>query len=193
MAKVTQEFQSAPMGRRVVFQMVLGIGGACVAFAVGIIVAFERHARHYSRGDLMALFIGPFLAIALAVPAFLRERSRVSKIRIEENVLVLGKQSYPLEGLVSAERDSDVLRGARRTIPDGITISYPFAFGKRNLPGKFSSIQGTYKSKRLGKFYAFLTGTEHAVLLRWPDRAVAVSPADTEFFIYMVRLAAGLR
>ncbi|HEY5079215.1 MAG TPA: PH domain-containing protein, partial [Opitutaceae bacterium] len=65
--------------------------------------------------------------------------------------------------------------------------------GRRNVSGKLASIQGTFKSKKLGKFYAFLTGTENAVVIRWPDKSVAVSPADTEFFIYMVRSGAGLR
>jgi len=55
------------------------------------------------------------------------------------------------------------------------------------------SIRGSFRSKRLGKFYAFVTDTEKAVVLRWPDKAVAVSPMDTEFFIHMARSAGGLR
>jgi hypothetical protein len=38
-----------------------------------------------------------------------------------------------------------------------------------------------------------MTDSDHAVVLRWPDKVVAVSPADTEFFIYSARAAAGLR
>ena len=59
--------------------------------------------------------------------------------------------------------------------------------------GGLGAIRGRYWSKRLGKFDAFLTGSENAVVLRWPDKVVAVSPADTEFFIYSARAAAGLK
>ena len=38
-----------------------------------------------------------------------------------------------------------------------------------------------------------MTGTEYAVIVRWPDKVVAVSPADTEFFIFSAQKAAGLR
>jgi hypothetical protein len=59
--------------------------------------------------------------------------------------------------------------------------------------GGLGAIRGRFKSKRIGKFDAFLTDTDHAVVLRWPDKTVAVSPADPEFFILIARSAAGLR
>jgi hypothetical protein len=180
------------MGKRVVIQMVVGIGAVCAAFTVGVVVAFQNHMKHPQDGDWIAAFGAPAVAIVVGVPAFLVERSRVATFRIDENVLVLGKQKYPLEGLTSVDRDPDVLRGARRTLADGIT-AFHLLGGKWNISGKFSSIQGTFKTKKLGKFYAFLTGTENAVVLRWTDKAVAVSPADPEFFIYLVRSGAGLR
>ena len=195
MAMVTQEFTSAPMGRRVVFQMVFGIGAVCVGFTVGIIAAFQAELKqpHQNPYNWIFVLLGPVVALAAGVPAFLCERSRVARFRIEENVLVLGKQSYPLEGAVAVERDPDVLKGARRTFGSGLAGLRILGFGKSNISGKFVSIQGMFRSKRLGRFYAFLTGTEKAVIVRWPDKAVAVSPSDPEFFIYMVRSGAGLR
>jgi hypothetical protein len=192
MATVTQDFESAPLGRRVVLQMIFGIGTACMASVIGAVVAFQAQARHHQGKDWVIAFIGPVLGFVVAVPLFFMERSRVSRFRIEENILVLSKQKYPLEGLVSVERDPEVLRRARRTLRGGNSVFRSLATGS-NFSGKLSSIQGTFKSKKTGKFYAFLTGTENAVVLRWPDKAVAVSPADPEFFIYMVRSAAGLR
>ena len=56
-----------------------------------------------------------------------------------------------------------------------------------------ASIRGRYWSKQSGKFDAFMTDPEKAVVLRWPDRLVAVSPADPEFFILCARSAAGLK
>jgi hypothetical protein len=66
---------------------------------------------------------------------------------------------------------------------------------KRKIGGNggLGAIRGRFKSKRIGKFDAFLTDTDHAVVLRWPDKTVAVSPADPEFFILIARSAAGLR
>ena len=58
--------------------------------------------------------------------------------------------------------------------------------------GGLGSIRGRFWSKRMGKFDAFLTGTENAVVLTWPASKVTVSPADPEFFIHIVRKAAEL-
>ena len=59
--------------------------------------------------------------------------------------------------------------------------------------GRTGIFRGYCKSKRMGKFYRFLTNPEKAVVLRWPDNVVAVSPADPEFFMLMSRKAAGLQ
>jgi hypothetical protein len=193
MAKVTQEFQSAPMGKRVIIQMIVGIGAMAFAFTVGILVAFQGQVRHHREKEWLATFIAPVAAIVVALPTFFAERVRVAAFRIDENVLVLGKQQYPLAGVVSVDRDPEVLRGARRCLADGIPGFRIMGIGKRNVAGKMASIQGTFKSKKLGQFYAFLTGTENAVVVRWSDRTVTVSPADPEFFIYMIRSGAGLR
>jgi hypothetical protein len=194
MATVNQEFQSAPAGRRVVAQMFFGFGAMLVAFVFAVGIAYHRQRGHplFSTEWILSLFF-PFLGILLALPAFLRERARIAQFRIEENVLVLGKERFPLEGLVEVARDPQVLRRARRAFAGQAVIRRLRAPGTSNGQGKFCSIIGTFKSERLGKFYAFLSGTENAVVLRWPDKAVAVSPADAEFFIYMARSAAGLR
>jgi hypothetical protein len=192
MATVNQEFQSAPAGRRVMAQMFFGFVAMLVGFVFAVGIAYHRR-RPVSSTDWVLSLCFPFMAILLAVPAFLRERARIAQFRIEENVLVLGKERFPLEGLVEVARDPLVLRKARRTLTGQAVIRKLRAPGTSNGQGKFCSIIGTFRSQRLGKFYAFLSGTENAVVLRWPDKAVAVSPVDTEFFIYMARSAAGLR
>jgi hypothetical protein len=121
--------------------------------------------------------LGPLIPIAFFLASYLRERSMGSQISIEDNTLVLRKKRFALEGLTAAVRDPEVLRGARKRV------------GNSGL----GSIRGKFTSKRLGKFEAFLTDPASAVVLTWPDKVVAVSPSDPEFFVYSARSAAGLR
>ncbi len=74
-------------------------------------------------------------------------------------------------------RDPDILKWAFRTGGNG----------------GLGAIHGRFWSKRVGKFEAFMTDPEKAVVLRWPGRTVAVSPQDPEFFIFTVRKASGLK
>jgi len=192
MATVNQVFQSAPMGRRVVFGIAFAFGMLLIVFGINLYFVGLKFDSHISRfwigiaADSRAaagarLFqvlapLLPLLPLLLVVPSLLIERSRVSQFSIQQNILVIGRKRYPLEGLVEVGKDPQVLTGAR----------------KRWGNGGLGAIRGKYRSKRLGNFETFLTYTEHAVVLRWPDKVVAVSPADPEFFIYSARAAAGL-
>jgi hypothetical protein len=177
MATVFQEFQSAPMGRRV--WRVTGFAFLSYAVLVAFYLVFASRWR--AMNTEMAVHwittLAPLLGPVLTAPFFFFERTKVSRFSIADNNLVLGKKSYPLAGLVSAERDPKIMC---------------WAFKKYGNDG-LGAIRGRFWSKRVGKFEAFLTGTENAVVLRWPDRVVAVSPADPEFFITCARSAAGLR
>jgi hypothetical protein len=176
MATVTQEFHSAPMGKRVLFPTVFtfSILGAVLAFNVLFVL---RGLRREPFTDRITVALAPLVGLSVVVPIFLFERAKVARFRIEENCLVLGRKRFPLEGVVEVQRDPEVMRWAIKQFANG----------------GLGSLRGSFRSKRLGKFYAFMTGTENAVILRWPDKVVAVSPADPEFFIYSVRSAAGLR
>jgi hypothetical protein len=54
------------------------------------------------------------------------------------------------------------------------------------------AISGRFRSKRLGWFRAYVTDGERAVVLRWPDRCVVISPDQPSWFIETVRKRAGL-
>ena len=83
---------------------------------------------------------------------------------------------FPLAGLVSASPDREALRGAwKMRGNDGL-----------------GAVAGRFRSKRLGAFRAYLTDAEHAVVLRWPDRCVVISPEQHSWFIETVRKRAGL-
>jgi PH (Pleckstrin Homology) domain-containing protein len=174
MATVNQVFPSAPMGRRVVLTLCGVLGVLFLVFVVSAYVALVK-VQHAPASARIFQVLAPLFPIAVFAASFLWERSGASQFSIEDNVLVLRKKRYPLQGLVAAERDPQVMRNARRR------------FGSSGA----GSICGKFRSKRLGNFEAFLTDPENAVVLRWPDRVLAVSPADPEFFIYSARAAAG--
>jgi hypothetical protein len=182
MASVNQEFESAPMGGCIYRQMVGGFVVMVLAFAIGSTAAITTHHGHTASVDWIALAFGPLFGLAIAIPAYLKERSRVARFRIDENCLVLGKERFPLSGVVEITRDPEILRGARKVFGGGAL------FRRRGMTDGF---RGYCKSKRIGRFYRFLTNTDNAVVLKWPDNIVAVSPADPEFFILMARKASG--
>jgi hypothetical protein len=177
MTSVTQDFQSAPAGRRVVVTMIFIFAIIFAAIAVNAAFAFKALHAHSSSASRTAAVLGPLVGLLVVLPVFLFQRSRIARFRIEENCLVLGRKRYPLEGLVDVARDPGILRWAFKIAGnDGL-----------------GAIRGRYWSKRVGKFDAFLTDPEKAVVLRWPGRVVAVSPEDPEFFIMCARSAAGLK
>jgi len=176
MATVTQEFPSAPMGKRVLFPTVFTFAILLAVLAFNLVLALTELPRiRITR--MITVALAPLVGLPVLVPMFLFERAKVARFRIEENCLVLGRKRFPLQGVVEVQRDPDVMRWAIKQFANG----------------GLGSIRGSFRSKRLGKFYAFMTGTENAVVLRWPDKVVAVSPADPEFFIYSVRSAAGIK
>ena len=174
MATVNQEFPSAPMGGRMVRTVVVSAALLLVITFVGIWIA-RRHARGHMKTLIEARIVGvPLGTLIMMAPLFLYERSKVARFAIRDNCLVLGGKSYPLLGLVEVARDPEVMRGAIKIVGNG----------------GLGAVRGRYRSKRIGTFHAFLSSTENAVVLRWTDRVVAVSPADPEFFIMCARSAA---
>ncbi len=177
MATVNQEFQSAPMGRRIVIRTVVVLVVTLVGASLSMAVAFNARPSRATFETKMVATVAPLCGLIIVIPVALFQRSRIARFRIDENCLVLGRKRYPLEGLVGVAPDPNILRWAFR----------------RRGNGGLGAIRGRYWSKRVGTFEAFMTDPEKAVVLRWPDRVVAVSPSDAEFFIYSVRSATGLK
>jgi hypothetical protein len=195
MTTVNQEFESAPLGRRVVGSMIFTLVITLGMIVVDLVVLFPivRHRygmapavaptmRMVTRGDLTPgtifwMLASPIGVLLIITIKFFYERAKTARFRIEDNELVLGSKHYPLAGMTDIAPDPEILRWAIRTRGNG----------------GIGSIRGHFRSRRVGKFEAFLTDNAKAVVLRWPDRTVAVSPADTEFFIHSARTAAGQR
>ncbi len=177
MATITQDFQSAPMGRRVLVPTLLSLSIVLGLFLFDFVMSIGSMHRARTE-DRVAVAVAPLVGVVVLGALFLKDYPKVQRFRIEENILVLDSKRFPLQGVTEVGRDPNVMKWAIKT-------------GLANAG--IGAIRGTFRSRRLGKFYAFMTGTEKAVVLRWADRVVAVSPDDPEFFILSVRSAAGLR
>jgi hypothetical protein len=177
MATVNQEFPSAPMGGRVIRTVILSV----VIFLVIVVAATWSIARLGSRGLTSTMILtavgAPLVGLLMMVPIFLYERSRVAMFTIKDDCLLLGGKSYPLRGAVAIARDPDIMKWAMKLYGNG----------------GLGAIRGRFWSKRVGTFQASLTDADYAVVLRWPDRVIAVSPADPEYFITCAKSAAGIR
>ena len=77
----------------------------------------------------------------------------------------------PLAGLVAVETDREALRGAWKI------------FGNDGL----GAYAGRFRSRKLGRFRAYVSDPAWAVVLRWPDRCLVVSPAQPGEFTDAVR------
>jgi hypothetical protein len=178
MPTVNQVFQSAPTGRRFVLSMAVSLTLIAIVLAAQVIVFVQIRSRHPEPvSDLMWMIAAPVGTLVIVSAKLYHDRAQVVRFKIEDSVLVIGKKRYPLAGAVNIDRDPDILRSAFKIPGNGGTGAF----------------RGRYWSRRVGKFDAYLTGDENAVVVRWPDRVVAVSPADTEFFVLAARAAAGIR
>ena len=177
MESVSQGFESAPPGRRLVATATFVMAIVLVAIVAEVFIAFRVMPAKSPHLDRVVVTLAPLSVLLIGLPVFFVQRAQVARFRIEDSCLVLGRKRYPLAGLADISRDPEILRWAVRTRGNG----------------GLGAIRGRYWSKRVGKFEAFMTDPEKAVVLRWPDRVVAVSPADQEFFILCAKSAAGLR
>ena len=119
--------------------------------------------------------------IAPAVVAALWFSARIRRYRLVGGELQiempLRTVRFPLEELNDVTPDREALRGARKIV------------GNNGL----GSINGRFRSKHLGPFRAYVTDRDHAVVLRWPDRCLVISPQQPSLFVETVRQRAGLR
>ena len=166
-------FEPAPAGSRVRLATVLTL--AVVVIAMAATTAAMVHERRPPPWP--AFLAAPVVVLALAVSWF---GARVRRYRLTADGLRVERAfqtvRFTLAGLESAVSDRGALQGARK-------ISGNDGLG---------AVAGRFRSKRLGRFRAYLTDAEHAVVLRWPDRCLVISPQQHSLFIESVRKRAGL-
>ena len=167
------EFAPAPIGTRVRMMTLLSIVSAVVvATAIPVLLLEARHPPPWP--VFLMTGIAPTVVAAIWFTArILRYRVVEAELQVE---LPFRTVRFPLEGLKDVTPDREALRGARKIIGnDGLR-----------------AISGRFRSKRLGRFHAYVTDRERAVVLRWPDRCVVISPDQHSWFIETVRKRAGL-
>jgi hypothetical protein len=148
-----------------------------VVVFLAIVVSLVLMARDRNRPPLPVFgFVGVIpAAFALTFFAGRIRRYRLvgGELRIE---FLFRTLRFPLPGLSGVAADREAMRHAWKV------------YGNEGL----GSISGRFRSKRLGRFRAYLTDAEHAVVLRWPDRCLVVSPQQHAFFAEAVGKRAGL-
>jgi hypothetical protein len=113
--------------------------------------------------------------VLLVVLAVVWLGARIKRYEIADGELRVVRRfrtvRFPIAGLADVAPDPNALRGAIRMVGnDG-----------------FGAITGRFRSRKLGKFRAYITDDERAVVLRWPERSVVISPERPFEFIQCVR------
>jgi hypothetical protein len=167
------EFAPAPLGAR--GRITTLVGAALVFIALAVATVFSLRERPAPPWQVFVVY-----GIAAPVYAIIWYGTRVRRYRVTEDQLLVERVfrtvRLPLAGLKDATHDREAMRGAWKI---------------RGHHG-IGAIAGRFHSKRLGRFDAFVSDGEHAVVLRWPDRCVVISPEQHSFFIETVRKRAGL-
>ncbi len=166
-------FEPAPLGSRV--RLVTAFVFVVMLLAlVAVTVAMLRERRP---APWPVFLLQPGILALLAV---IWRGARVKQYRLTADELRIDRPfqhlRFPLAGLLSADVDPQALRGAFKVAGnDGL-----------------GAVAGRFRSKRLGRFRVYLTDGEHAVVLRWPDCCLVISPQQHSLFVEDVRRRAGL-
>ena len=167
---------AAPIGTRVRIMTIL-VG--FILIAIGLIPFFLRALGGAKPPPTAGTWLGAVIAFPIVVVILLLAIVRGYRLADSElHIVRLGRVNrYPLDGLVSVEADRDAMAHAWKM------------WGNDGL----GAVTGRFRSRRLGKFEVLLTDVEHAVVLRWPERTLVVSPDRAAYFVESVRTRANLR
>jgi hypothetical protein len=168
---------SAPVGSRV--RALTAFTFAIVPVAIVINLAVRDFLRLPAQ-TVLVMVLAPLIAYLVIVPV--AYFSRVLLYRLTPDELQVVRPSrvnrFPLRGLSGAEADRHAMAWSFKIIGnDGL-----------------GAITGRYRNSRLGSFHALVTDRDHAVILRWPERTLVVSPdRPEEFAERILARAAALR
>ena len=172
------KFETAPRAGRVrvmtwftvlIVVIALSFGPVSLLFATGKMPS-------ESLSFMLGIDVSIIVILALAWMA-----SRIQSITLQGQTLLIKltfwTTRFDLDGLRSAGADADAFKFGLRT------------FGN----GGLGAFHGYFWSKRMGKFRGYVTDASRAVVLRWENKCVVVSPKDTEYFIDEVCKRTGAR
>jgi len=165
-------FAPAPAGFRV--RLAILLSAVIVVLAGVVLTVMVLRDPHTPRAVVACAGVGPVVMAAVLWAA------RIRRYRLAGDELLVELRfravRFPLAGLVSAVADREAMRHAWKV------------YGNDGL-GAYS---GRFRSRRLGPFRVYLTDAERAVVLRWPDRCLVISPDQPSYFLDAVRKRAGL-
>jgi Bacterial PH domain len=155
----TIEFR-APWGRTVRVRTKVGL----------VIVAVIVLSAAFAPMDVPLAFRLAAIVVPLLIVAASLARTVRGYTLTEEAIIVQrgwGETRLPLAGLRSVTGEVDAMRGSMRlTGNDG-----------------FFSITGWFWNRKLGRHRAFATDLSRAVVLRYADRTIVITPHDPQQFI----------
>ena len=165
-------FKPAVAGTRVrLATMVSSVVVGVMAVVVPVVVlTLNQHERHPPPWPVA---FAPVVVVAVLAVVWVTARIRCYRVTAEELRVELPLRTvrFALAGLQSVAPDPGALRGARRIMGnDGV-----------------GAVSGRFRSKHLGWFRVYLTDVEHAVVLRWPDRCLVISPQQHSWFVDTLR------
>jgi hypothetical protein len=167
MGLVLAEF-SAPWSRSLRRVTVGSVAVLLVVMLTGLVLVPRRLPA-----ERLAAVAGPLLLLLSTLPFMVR-----GYVLTERDIEVrrLGWSTMlPLAGLVAVTGEPQGMRGSLRLFGNG---------------GLFA-INGWFWNRRIGRFHAYATDPERAVLLRYQDgRKVVLTPHDVQHFIVRVRALA---
>jgi len=166
-------FEPASAGARLrLATMVSLVVGALVPLVALVVILNERRPAPWPA--LLAPAAAPLVLAAVWI------FSRIGRYRVSREEIVVelavGARRFALAGLQSVTPDPAALRGAHKLVGnDGL-----------------GALSGRFRSQHLGTFRAYLTDDARAVVLRWPDCCLVISPQQHSLFVDTVRRRAGL-
>ncbi len=154
----------APRGRTLKLTTTL-----CLLVCFGIPVIGLINYSSFPGPLLWSIMLLPLLLVAGTAPFMIRGYS------VTDGMLIVHRLGWSLRmelaALLEVKADPAALKGSVRLAGNG---------------GLFAFC-GWFRNARLGVFRAFCTDTVHAVVLRFPDRTVVVTPDQPEKFVSAVK------
>jgi hypothetical protein len=162
MIEVLAEFR-APWGRALRTLSAVSVGILLLVMALGLLTG----PRHLLLWRIAMVGIPSIVGLG-ALPFIIRGYALTS--RTIEVRRPFWTTTLPLAKLQRASCEADVLRGSLRLFGNGGLFSFT----------------GLFWNRRLGRYRAFVTDPSRAVVLRYRDRTVVLSPHDPQAFVLRV-------
>lgn len=167
---------AAPIGTRVRVATLLSL--AIVPAAILFNLAFRQWFNLPPR-TFWPMLLAPTVGIVVIVPIWIFQR--ILKYRVTATGLEVVRyrriNRFDLDKLESVECDPRAMEWSLKI------------FGNDGL----GAITGRFRNRKLGPYEALVTDRSQAVVLRWPEKTVVVSPERPHDFADAVRARAGLR